>query len=136
MGNQSIIKQWLCDSAVAFLLILAGILVSRQLADRFQANDSIGHLCCFLIAEIPFVYFLGMKRGFFRWWEYAGFIICVISMSIARDAILQRGANGTLAASVAMGMIFGCFISLHQAVQSHLTVDASNGGAGDNASGP
>ena len=131
MGNQSILKQWLCDSVVAFLLILAGIVVSRHLAHRFQADGSVSHLCCLLIAEIPFVCFLGMRRGFFRWWEYAGFFVCVVSMSLARDVLVQPGANGTLAASIAMGVIFGCFISLHQAVQSHFTVHATSGGAGD-----
>ena len=53
----------------------------------------------------------------FLWWEYLGFFACVVSIVVARDWLVQIGANRTLVALVAQGMIFGCFICLHHAVR-------------------
>jgi hypothetical protein len=125
MHNQSMIKQWLRDSAVAFLLIVAGILISRLLTGWLPVRGSIGHLCCFLIAEIPFAWFLGMRRGFFRWWEYVGFFACIVAMILARDRLVQLGASHMLVTGIVPGIIFGCFICFHQAIRSHLTALAS-----------
>jgi hypothetical protein len=129
MNHQSVIKEWLRDSVVAFSLIVAGIFVSRALAGWFPVRGSIGNLFCFVIAEIPFVCFLGMRRGFFRWWEYLGFVVCILSMVVARDRAMQLGAASMVVAGVAPGIIFGCFLHLHQAVRSQLVAPASNDGA-------
>ena len=130
--NQSMIKQWLCDSAIAFLLIVGGILSSRHLAGWFNAQPGLGYLCCLLIAAIPLACFLGMRRGFFRWWEYLGFIACVVSITVARAGFVQFGANRSLVAILVPGMFFGCFICLHHALR--ITGKAASPRAGSDPS--
>ncbi|HEX4142919.1 MAG TPA: hypothetical protein VHY91_05155 [Pirellulales bacterium] len=127
MDNRSIIKQWLRDSAIAFLLIMAGISAGRPLADWFQTRGSIGNFFCFAIAEIPFVCFLGMRRGFFRWWEYLGFLVCALSMTIARDRLVQLGLDNLFVVAVVEGILFGCSIALHDAIQGYLTASPPGG---------
>ena len=116
MDNQSMIKRWLRfgDRIPADRGGDSGEPTPRRLV---QARRGIGYLCCLLIAEIPLVWFLGIRRGFFLWWEYLGFLVCVFSIVVARDWLIQIGANKTLVAVVAPGMIFGCFICLHHAVR-------------------
>ncbi len=136
MDNRSIIKEWLRDSAIAFVLIVAGILASRPLADWFELRGGIGYVCALAFAGIPFAFFLGLRRGFFLWWEYLGFFACIVSMTVARDWLVKLGANKTLVVAVVSGAIFGCFICLHEAVRRHLTLSASNGSANGKTARP
>ena len=126
MDNQSITKDWLRDSVIAFPLIVTGILLSRPLAGWLQIHGSLGYVSCCVIAEIPFLCFLGIRRGFFLWWEYLGFIACLVAMAVARDRAIQLGTDNLLVASIAPGIILGCFFRLHQAVRSHWLAPHSN----------
>jgi hypothetical protein len=129
MDNRSIIKEWLRDSAIGFVLVVGGVAVSDSLAHSLHLGVGIGYLCLLMANEIPFAYFLGRTWGFFLWWEYLGFFLCVVSMVAARDWLVQLGLNRTLVVAVVSCMIFGCFICLHEAVRSHLNPPLRNGRA-------
>jgi hypothetical protein len=47
-------------------------------------------------------------------------------MSLARDRAAQLGADNLLIASIAPGIILGCFFRLHQAARCHGLSPASN----------
>ena len=76
MNRRTIVKQWLCDSAIGFLLLVIAAAVSDVLHHFLTPQVPGAYAPWFSVCMIPFLLFARHRGAIsFKYWELVAFLL-------------------------------------------------------------
>ena len=126
MDNWTIINEWLRDSAIGFLLIIAGFGLAELLKELFQTSNPMAYSCFLCIGIIPFVWFAAKRLGRKIGWQYAAWFGFIIAMSGIQMFLESHLGTSRFSYVLTLTIGFACFGWLMDSVSTWMVRDKTN----------